>query len=862
MSHPHHGGNPSRAAREYGVSKEALTDFSAGLNPLGFPPCVRGIIDRELSSAAAYPEPEYQAFREAAASRFNISPGMVIPGSGSSQLLFALLRALMPPRVIIAVPCYTDYQRYSRHLELELTHVPLRAENDFLTESHALAAALEAAPRGSMAILGNPNNPSGRLLPEGLIQHLSSQFPDKYICIDEAYIGFTLQGGAEPPAEAANILRLRSLTKLFALPGIRMGYVIAAEDIIERVWNELPSWHVGALEIRLMETLISDIEHGSRTREWLQRAMPRFFDELSSFSALKPYPSDANFVLFKVQHREPGSFYKNLIQRGILLRSCEDFSGLEPGFFRAAIRQDEDNQKLVAALCAELGTPVPRKSTKRPRPALMFQGTSSSAGKSLITMAMCRILAKRGISVAPFKAQNMSLNSFVTPDGGEIGRAQALQAAAARIPPSVLMNPVLLKPTGERRSQVILLGKPDSSLSARAYYQRKTELKTAVQTAYNQLAAQHQAIVLEGAGSPGEVNLRPHDIVNMEMARHADAPVILVGDIDRGGLYASFIGHLAVMSEWERNRVKGFIVNKFRGDPSLLEEAHRYLLERTGKPVIGVIPWIENHGLPDEDGADYNLRWGSSPSPSDSPEIVIGVVSLQRLSNSTDIDPFRNQPGVRLVKIDTVESLRRCRPHAVIIPGSKNVISDLRRLRRLGLEQALIEAAQSNQIILVGICGGFQMLGRSISDPQGIEAEPGARIDGMGLLNLHTTLEAEKTLTQRQTSLLANSSPVSGYEIHHGLSRYTEQELFSHPGLGCRRANIQGTYLHGIFDNMGIRCQFLNELCQRSGLPVPAPSPSLPTLDASINRFTAIFQSHVDVEFLLNLMGLSSPLCG
>lgn len=849
-----HGGNIERIGREYGINPERLIDFSTGINPLGFPRHVRSIIDRNLSQTAVYPDPGYKSFKEALAKEYGIPHSL--PGNGSSELLFALLRALCPPLVIVAMPSYIDYTRYSRRLNIPVRGIRLKKENGFILDPDDLFPVLDSSPPGSMMIAGNPNNPTGRLLPSGIILDSATKYPQHFFCIDEAYLGFTTQGKnfSATSKDPGNILRLRSLTKLFSIPGIRIGYLCGESEILTRINQELPDWNVGTLPIQLAQSLAGDQTHGQLTRKWLQKAGPAFYDELAQFPQLTAYPTDCNFLLLQVRDMEPRLFYESMLNQNIVLRSCENFDGLEPGFFRTSIRLKRDNEQFIEALKKVFKV---KRNRQRAGPVrtLMFQGTSSHAGKSLMTAAFCRALINRGISVAPFKAQNMSLNSCVTPEGGEIGRAQVLQARAARIEPHVLMNPVLLKPTGDTGSQVVVMGKPESTLSAMAYHQRKKELKGIVRQAFSTLAAQYDAIVLEGAGSPGEINLREHDIVNMSMAGYADSPVILVGDIDRGGVYASFVGHLGVMAEWERHLVQGFLVNKFRGDITLLDEANKYMADRTGKPVIGVMPWVHNHNLPEEDSVDFNLRY-SSPNK-DRKGILIGFIDLPHLSNSTDLDPFQDIPGVSLVRIDTRDKLVHHQPDGVIIPGSKNVIADFQCLQESGIIDVLLQSIRTGRTVVMGICGGFQMLGNSISDPHGIEGPAGSRISGMGLINLETVLEKEKTLRLTTTRFCHDSSPVKGYEIHHGRSTYrNEEELFEKPSLGCRRKNVWGTYLHGVFDNDGVRERFLSEIHSNSGVPRSSSGRTRKNLEAALDEFTAVFEQNVDIAHLMKLMNL------
>ncbi len=353
------------------------------------------------------------------------------------------------------------------------------------------------------------------------------------------------------------------------------------------------------------------------------------------------------------------------------------------GSCRIAVRTAEENERLCHALQDALG--VTRKSVgRRMKPAVMLQGTSSNAGKSIMAAAFCRILLQDGYSVAPFKAQNMSLNSYVTRDGGEMGRAQVVQAQACRIDPDVRMNPILLKPSSDTGAQVILMGKPVGNMDVNTYIRYKPEAFTAVKEAYDSLASEHDVIILEGAGSPAEVNLKHHDIVNMTMARYARSPVILVGDIDRGGVFASFIGTMEVLAEWERALVAGFVINRFRGDKSLLDDAINYVERYTGRPTFGVVPYLQDLGLPEEDSVTFK----SGPKEETRPAgdvVEIALIDLPHISNFTDFDSLRLEPDVHLSIVREPRDMGH--PDVVILPGSKNVIGDLdyleeRRARR------------------------------------------------------------------------------------------------------------------------------------------------------------------------------------
>ena len=440
---------------------------------------------------------------------------------------------------------------------------------------------------------------------------------------------------------------------------------------------------------------------------------------------------------------------------------------------------------------------------------IMIQGTMSNAGKSLLAAGLCRVLRQDGLRVAPFKSQNMALNSFITADGGEMGRAQVVQAEAAGIAPDVRMNPILLKPTTDRGSQVIVGGRALGNMDAAAYYRRKREFVPAVLEAYESLAAEYDVIVIEGAGSPAEINLKADDIVNMGLAKLVDAPVLLAGDIDRGGVFAQLYGTVALLEAEERRRIKGLIVNKFRGDPAILRPGLADLERLCGVPVAGVIPYL-HVDIDDEDSLTERFhRQGERR------DIDLAVIRLPKISNFTDFGPFERYDNVSLRYVESLRELGR--PDMILLPGTKSTIADLLWLRQSGLEAAIQKAAAAGTPVF-GICGGYQMLGRSISDPDGAEAEKGTQITGMDLLPTETVFRGEKRQTQVSGALntvegvLAPLSGMAyqGYEIHMGRSGDQPPLL----GSGC----VYGTYIHGIFDAPGIADAVLGALCRKKGL--------------------------------------------
>ena len=489
----------------------------------------------------------------------------------------------------------------------------------------------------------------------------------------------------------------------------------------------------------------------------------------------------------------------------------------------------------------------------------MFQGTSSNAGKSILAAALCRILLQDGYRVAPFKAQNMSLNSFVTREGGEMGRAQVVQAQACRIDPDVRMNPILLKPNDDTGAQVILLGKPAGNMSVRQYIEYKPVAFEDAKKAYAALAREFDVIVLEGAGSPGEVNLKDHDIVNMKMAGYAEAPVLLVGDIDRGGVFASFVGTMEILSEWERRQIAGFVINRFRGKEDLLGPAIEYTRRHTGLPCFGIIPYLHDLGLPEEDSVEF--KSGALDGPFREDGIEIAVIDLPHISNFTDFDSLRIEPDVFLHIVRSPSDLNQ--PDAVLLPGSKNVIGDLEYLRQSGLDRKIITLSQTGQTEVVGICGGFQMLGQKVDDPHGIESA-NRTTDGLGLMPISTTMAQEKTLVRTEGTHLPSRLKVRGYEIHHGqteglpLTPLVIREDGQIIGAEAKDRSVWGTYLHGIFDADEFRRWFIDRLRVRRNLPAVGKICAVYDLEPAFERLAEVVRRNLKMDKIYRAMGLRS----
>ena len=478
---------------------------------------------------------------------------------------------------------------------------------------------------------------------------------------------------------------------------------------------------------------------------------------------------------------------------------------------------------------------------------LMVQGCTSDAGKSALVTGLCRWLHRQGVAVAPFKPQNMALNSAVTADGGEIGRAQAVQAQAAGVPPHTDFNPVLLKPQSDVGAQVIVHGHAIGAMQARRYHDYKQVAMQAVLASHRRLCERFDAVVVEGAGSPAEINLRERDIANMGYAEAVDCPVLLIADIDRGGVFAHLVGTLALLSPSERVRVAGFVINRFRGDMALLQPGLDWLQQETGKPVLGVLPYLHGLDLEAEDALprDERLR----------PDTALRVVvpALPHISNHTDVDALRNHPQVACTFVGPGQALPAC--DLIVLPGSKTTRADLQWLREQGWAAAIAKHLRYGGK-LVGICGGFQMLGHAVHDPQGIEGTPGSS-DGLGWLDMETTLAPAKILRQASGTLALDDAPVRGYEIHCGNSRGS---ALDHPACilddgrpdGARSADgqILGSYLHGLFDEP----QALSALLAWAGLRNPVRFDMGQQREASIDRLADAVESHLDTRTLRRLL--------
>ena len=848
-----HGGNIHKASREAAHCGETILDFSANINPLGPPEWLRPIVSRELDKIFHYPDPENLKFIDAIAKHLGVNQDCVVAGNGTTELLYAMMRALPCKRVVIPVPSYVDYVRAAEIADKEVSLFTLKEEDEFCLNVKELEQ--EVRP-GDLVIIAVPNNPTGKIPDREKLITLIQACPDSFFLFDEAFLDF-IDGYPSFSCCADNVITLNSMTKFYAIPGLRLGFVTLSVHLSHLLKNQLPPWTVNSLAQVVGEYAVEDKDYQQKSVVECAKLRTALTAELSLIPELNVFSSTVNYLLIKLRKNNTTKVKEHCRKAGVLIRPCDNYNGIDDPdkFFRVAVKNKDENAILVETLRSFFKKNKNNSKGKR-TPSIMFQGTCSDAGKSILTTALCRIMVQDGFNIAPFKAQNMSLNSFVTLQGDEMGRAQVVQAQAAKLDPDYRMNPILLKPNSDTGSQVIVNGRPVGNMNVMQYNKYKTAAWPGVCLAYDDLASEFDAVILEGAGSPGEVNLKKDDIVNMRMAEYAKAPVILVGDIDRGGVYASFVGIMEVLAEWERNLVAGFIVNKFRGQASLLQSAHDYLKLHTDRTVLGVIPYIKDLGIPEEDSVSF--KKGSFNTMSKQDGIELAVINLPHISNFTDVEPFLEEPDVTIRIIDHLDDIGKA--DAIILPGSKNVIHDLSFLAQSGLLDAIIKQYEKG-VEVVGICGGYQMLGQTIKDPYQMESSISGEngIAAMGLLPMETILEKEKNLTRKSGIHKRSGHEVFGYEIHHGISTFTENPVLQfNDKSSCGTSSLDdkawGAYLHGIFDSDQFRRWFIDNLRVEKGLAPIGAIVAPYDLEASFDRLADEVRDAIDVNEIYKLM--------
>ncbi len=835
-----HGDDAARVAAALRLREGDVLDLATSLNPVA--PDVRFAVAAGLDSIRRYPDATVAT--AALAQVVGMGPENVLLTNGGAEAI-ALLGAELA-RGSVEDP---EFSLYRRHL-VEVS---------------------PNAPRWR----SNPHNPTGLLAPPG----------ERAAVWDEAFYPLATGEWTRGDARSGAVV-IGSLTKVFACPGLRIGYVLSeSADLVARLAARQPRWSVGGLALAAIPRLLEMADLPA----WAKRIAALRADLLGVLedAGLQPEPSDASFVLV----RGAAGLRDRLARTGIVVRDCASFG--MPGVARIAVPSEDGIERLRVALEAgstrqlavgSTGQLHPRQGSRRDhevpavpdtgggrlRGALLVCGTASDAGKSQIVTGLCRLLARRGVRVAPFKAQNMSLNSFATPSGHEIGRAQGIQAIAAGIVPEVVMNPILLKPTGERHSQVVVMGQPIAELDAASYEKLKRDVLTpVVLEAYADLRNRFDVVICEGAGSPAEINLLSGDLTNLWLAVTTGMKALLVGDIERGGVFAALYGTMTVLSDELAAPIGGFVINKFRGDASLLTPGLEELERRTGVPTLGVLPFLDNLALDAEDslGLGAVVRgarsrredWGPGMRESGNETLDVAVIALPHISNFTDLDGLSIEPFVTLRLVRSSAELGD--PDLLVLPGSKTTVADLAWLRESGLATGLSRlAANPAGPTILGVCAGYQMLGEEIVD--GVESTLG-RVEALGVLPLSTEFESGKLTRQRRGRTLGEE--VTGYEIRQGRPRpgpgtQPFAELDDAFGSGAEGVvvdggRIVGTSLHGLFESDGFRQAFLARVAARRAKRWQASGARFSLArEAQIDRMADLLEAHLDVEEIVKLI--------
>lgn len=864
MTRKNHGGNLASLSRKTGFAREDILDFSANINPLGFPECVRPVIARHVGDITHYPDPDCSVLADAFCKRWGVAANEILFGNGSEEILYLLPKIAKKTTALIPVPSYSDYATACELSDISIKTFILNEHDGFILDFDRFERELTG---NEIVFLGNPANPTGFTIDTKRLCQSAVRKPEAVFVVDEAFADFVEGLPRLISSRPDNVIVTGSFTKFYAVPGLRLGYVAASPDYIKELNRIVLPWSVNALAQAVGETVLSDKDFEKETRQFVNQQRNDLLAKLRGFPNLTVYPGKANYLLARIDMDtiDAPTLAQRLLRYGIAIRVCDTFVGLDKRFFRIAIRTETENGVLIDALASVFETTGTQSlhgvaiGKQKKKPSVMFQGTGSNAGKSILTAAFCRVLFQDGYTVAPFKSQNMSLNSFVTYDGGEMGRAQVVQAQACRISPDVRMNPILLKPNSDTGSQVIVLGNSIGNMDIGTYVKYKPEAFGYAKKAYDELAAEFDVIVLEGAGSPAEVNLKSHDIVNMAMARYAASKVLLVGDIDRGGVFASFVGTMEVLSEWERRLVAGFVVNRFRGEGSLLADAFRYVRLHTGLPTYGVVPYIANLGLPEEDSVTFKDVVCKEPADS-AKEVDIAVIDLPHISNFTDLDPLRFEPDVRFRIIRRPADIGI--PDVVILPGSKNVMNDIDYILQNGFAEIISKLIAGRKTEIIGLCGGLQMLGEEIADPYGIESTKKRTSAGLRFLPVSTVLMGKKSLKAAGALHVPSGMKLRGYEIHHGetkgsgLAPLIVRDDGETIGYSSTDGLVWGTYLHGVFDTDEFRRWFIDRIRTRKGLRPLGAIVAPYDLEPALNRLADVVREHLDVKGIYRMMGL------
>jgi len=846
------------------LSDKKIYDFSVNLNPIGPPDWLRFMINSHFEKIYQYPEPFAESLTKKLAELHKQSEDHFLITNGINSIITILGKILQEKyhlkKLLLTIPNYIEYEEKFRFLNYDVEYLYFYEENSKLPKYHKkilwdLNLLSTKIKSHSLIVFSNPNNPTGSFIDSQKIAEFIKNFPNTVFIIDESFIEFANKKSVIDYLENFdNTIVFRSFAKFYHIPGIRLGYVISHPTLIEELKQYTNCWNINTFAIEIGKKAIEDKEYLVKTLDYLKKQKEYLLTHLSKIGQLKLYESHTNYLFIKLedQNWDAIKLFETLLkEHNISIRMCFNYKGLDKNYFRIAIKSQKENELLINSFY-KIFLNKSFNIKKNKKYTLMIAGTSSDVGKSILTTALCRILYQDGFKVAPFKAQNMSLNSYVTNQGEEIAYAQYLQARACFIAPDSRMNPVLIKPGTLNGSQVIVNGKPYKNFTPSEYYNYKKALFKKVIRSFNRLKKEYDVILLEGAGSISEINLKKNDLVNLNMARYAEAPVFLVGDIDRGGVFGSFVGSIEVLNHWEKELIQGYIINKFRGDESLLRPAIEYLEQRTQIPHLGTIPYIKELKLPKEDSMFFDVIQANNNHNFDSSKINRGIIQLPYISNFTDYDPFLVEPDVRLYWLkDSIPEFI----DVIIIPGSRNSFQDLLYLKEKGLDQAIVK--NKNKFI-IGICGGLQILGDSIIDEYGIEFK--GKLNGLGLLKIETVFYQEKELRRIRAYHEHIRGEVEGYEIHHGKTMWGREKVILKKndvvlGVSNETGNVWGTYLHGIFENDSFRRWLLNQVRIKKGL-LPIENITVFNLNREIDLLAEVVRKHLNIDKIYKIIGI------
>ena len=802
-----HGGDVFSYEKQY--KRKPVADFSANTNPLGISKKAKEALSALLedsTSLSSYPDRNSRALKTALSGEYGIKESKIVCGAGAVEIIYNVALAFSRgKKSLIASPAFSEYKNaLTRAGASEIESVIAKEEDDFLLSS------VPDTTNCALFFICSPSNPAGAVTSYDFLEKcaLQCQKTNTILVLDACFSPFDDEAQQSvlklckkmSDESLSNIVIIGAFTKFYALAGLRAGFALCSDEKTARTLEEIaPPWSLSTAAQVAAVASLADSEFKERTKALIDEEREYMREKLSCLGIKKVW-GRANFLLF----RSRIGLKSELERKGIMIRSCSSFDGLNPAFFRVAIKSRRENDELLSALRACL-------SEKGACKFLMIQGTMSNAGKSFLTAALCRIFHEDGLRTVPFKAQNMALNSAVASDYSEIGRAQEMQARAAGVLSDYRMNPILLKPTSHTSSQVIVCGKAVSDMNALQYFKKKKDLMPVVLQCLESLASENDIIVIEGAGSPAEINLRENDIVNMGLATKINSPVLLASDIDRGGVFAQLYGTISLLDDEEKRLIKALVINKFRGDKALLASGVEQIEALTGKKVAGVIPMIDIR-LDEEDSLSQTLEIEHNKGEA----IKIAVIRLPHISNFTDFEPFimRKTCNVRFIK--SAEDLKEFSPHLIILPGTKNTLSDLDFLKQTQLFDTILTFVSEKKSVIIGICGGFQMLGKKIRDFEGVESEKQREESALSLLEAETDFEKEKFLSNVSQKLpkiegffsFWSEKEASGYEIHCGRTNGCDKNFD-----GMVSGEVFGTYLHGFFDVDEITNELLKALC-------------------------------------------------